>query len=90
MEALYHAALEASGEEREALLAQSDPEIRRSVEILLAQGVSGGAVLDRPAWEQANSLLDYARTQLVPGRTTRFVSRGSETRRGRHGRGVSG
>jgi Flp pilus assembly protein TadD len=44
MEELYHAALEVSGEERAALLARSDPEIRRSVEILLAQGSSGGAV----------------------------------------------
>ena len=53
MEALYHAALEVSGEERAALLAKADPEVRRAVEALLAQGGSGEAVLDRPAWDQA-------------------------------------
>jgi serine/threonine protein kinase len=67
MEALYHAALEVSGEERAALLAQSDPEVRRAVEALLAQGGSGEVILDRPAWEQANSLFDSVRTQFFPG-----------------------
>ncbi len=57
---MYHAALEKSGEEREALLANSDPEVRRGVEALLAQGTSGEGVLDHPAWEQA------ATSQLVP------------------------
>jgi serine/threonine protein kinase len=60
MEELYHAALEKSGEEREALLANSDPEVRRSVEALLAQGTSGERLLDHPAWEQA------AASQVVP------------------------
>ena len=41
MEELYHAALEKSGEAREALSADSDPEVRRGVEVLLAQGTSG-------------------------------------------------
>ena len=67
MEELYHAALEVSGEERAALLARSDPEIRRSVEILLAQGSSGGAVLDRPAWEWAANLLDSPTAQIESG-----------------------
>ena len=49
MEALYHAALETSGEEREALLAQSDPEVRRVVEALLFHGGSDEGLLDRPA-----------------------------------------
>jgi len=49
------------------LLAKSDPEVRRAVEALLAQGGSGEAVLDRPAWHQASSLLDSVRTQFVPG-----------------------
>jgi hypothetical protein len=31
MEELYHAALGKSGEEREALLAESDPEVRRAL-----------------------------------------------------------
>ena len=57
MEELYHAALERSGEEREALLAESDPEVRRGVEALLAQGTSGEKVLDRPAWEQTCATL---------------------------------
>jgi serine/threonine protein kinase len=67
MEELYHAALEVSGEEQAALLARSDPEIRRSVEILLAQGSSGGAVLDRPAWEWAANLLDSPTAQIESG-----------------------
>jgi len=60
MEELYHAALEKSGEEREALLANSDPEVRRGVEALLAQGTSGEKLLDFPAWERAGT------SQLVP------------------------
>jgi serine/threonine protein kinase len=67
MEELYHAALELSGEERAALLARSDPEIRRAVEILLAQGGSGAAVLDRPAWEWAANLLDSPTSQIESG-----------------------
>jgi tetratricopeptide (TPR) repeat protein len=70
MEELYHAALEKSGEEREALLANSDPEVRRSVEALLAQGTSGERVLDYPAWEQA------ATSQLVPPAAQ--IARGDE------------
>jgi serine/threonine-protein kinase len=67
MEALYHAALAVSGEERLALLAKSDPDVRRAVEALLAQGSSGEVVLDRPAWEQASSLIDPAPMQFAPG-----------------------
>lgn len=68
MEELYHAALEKSGEAREALLAESDPEVRRGVEALLAQGTSGGKVLDRPAWDQADTTLKTTPTsQLAPG-----------------------
>src|SRR5664280_300932 len=66
MEALYHAALETSGAERAALLAQSDPEIRRAVEALLAHADSGEGVLDRPAWEQENTSLS-AVPQFLPG-----------------------
>jgi serine/threonine-protein kinase len=68
MEELYHAALEKSGEEREALLAESDPELRRGVEALLAQGTSGEKVLDRPAWEQADITLQVQpAAQMAPG-----------------------
>jgi serine/threonine protein kinase len=48
-------------------LAKSDPDVRRAVEALLAQGGSGEVVLDRPAWEQASSLLVPRRTQFAPG-----------------------
>lgn len=67
MEELYHSALELSGDERAALLARSDPEIRRAVEILLAQGGSGATVLDRPAWEWAANLLDSPTAQIESG-----------------------
>jgi serine/threonine protein kinase/Flp pilus assembly protein TadD len=66
MEALYHAALETSGEQRAALLAQSDPEVRRAVEALLEHGSSGNGLLDRPAWEQPVTLLDPSSGQLTP------------------------
>ena len=36
IEELYHSAREASAEERAALLAQTDPQLRREVESLLA------------------------------------------------------
>ncbi len=68
MEKLYHFALETSGEEREALLANSDPEVRHGVEALLAQGTSGERVLDHPAWEQAGtSQLVTPAAQIAPG-----------------------
>jgi hypothetical protein len=48
IERLYHAALAGTPEKRSALLDQADPEVRREVELLLAQE---GSLLDRPAWE---------------------------------------
>ena len=62
MEELYHAALEKSGEEREELLADSDPELRRDVQALLAQETSGEELLDHPAWEQTDTA-----SQIAPG-----------------------
>jgi tetratricopeptide (TPR) repeat protein len=56
VEALYHAARERTAEERAALLADADPEIRREVESLLAQ--QGGEFLDQPAIQNAPQLLD--------------------------------
>jgi hypothetical protein len=66
IEDLYHAALERSPGEREALLAQADPELRREVESLLAQE-SRGQPLNRPAWEGAASLLESTVAQITPG-----------------------
>src|ERR1700719_2936628 len=48
IERLYYAARERSPEERAALLARADPELRREVESLLSQQ-SGDVFLDRPA-----------------------------------------
>ena len=48
IEALYHAAREATADERAALLAQTDPELRHEVESLLSER-NGGEFLDRPA-----------------------------------------
>lgn len=57
IEELYHAAREGTAEERAALLAQTDPELRREVESLLSQR-SSGEFLDRPAIQNAPELLD--------------------------------
>ena len=53
IEELYYAARERAGAERAALLAQTDPELRREIESLLAQP-DGGQFLDRPALENAS------------------------------------
>jgi len=56
IEELYHAARERTAEERVALLARTDPELRREVESLLSQRTSG-EFLDRPAIQNAPELL---------------------------------
>src|SRR5499425_2239654 len=56
IEELYHAAREGTAEERAALLAKADPELRREVESLLAQR-TGGKFLNRPAIQNAPQLL---------------------------------
>src|SRR5260221_8909386 len=59
IEELYHAARERTGDERAALLALTDPELRREIESLLAQP-GGGDFLDRPAIQNAPELLEDA------------------------------
>jgi eukaryotic-like serine/threonine-protein kinase len=59
VEELYHAVREGSAEERAALLARTDPELRREVESLLSQHTSG-EFLDRPAIQNAPELLEGA------------------------------
>src|SRR5438876_11484912 len=67
IEELYHAARETAAGERDALLAQADPELRREVESLLAKLPSGN-FLDRPAIQNAPELLgDSTVTQLAVG-----------------------
>jgi eukaryotic-like serine/threonine-protein kinase len=67
IEDLFHAARDGSAEERVALLAQADPDLRREVESLLV-GVSGGEFLDRPAIHNAPQLEeDSTIVQLVAG-----------------------
>src|SRR5580704_7299528 len=67
IEELYHAAREGTPKQRAALLAQSDPELRREVESLLSRH-SGGDFLDRPAVQNAPELLeDPTVTQLSLG-----------------------
>ena len=57
IEELYHAAREGAAEQRVALLAQADPELRREVESLLAERPSG-EFIDRPAIQNAPQLLE--------------------------------
>src|SRR4029079_7204763 len=59
IEKLYKAACEGTAEERAALLAQTDPELRRELESLLAQR-TGGEFLDRPAIQNSPELPDDA------------------------------
>src|SRR5580658_7933337 len=51
IEELYHAALEREPAARATLLQGADPEVRREVELLLAQDAAKTRPLDRPAWE---------------------------------------
>jgi hypothetical protein len=57
IEELYHAAREGTPEQRAALLAQTDPELRLEVERLLAEA-RGGEFLERVAIRNAPELLD--------------------------------
>jgi tetratricopeptide (TPR) repeat protein len=64
---LYHAARDCNPDQRAALLAQTDPELRLEVESLLAQR-SGGEFLDVPALQNAPQLLeDLTVTELTAG-----------------------
>ncbi len=66
IEELYHAARERTSEERAALLAEVDPEVRREVESLLAQTDSD--FLNRPAVQNAPQLIgDSTLTALTAG-----------------------
>jgi eukaryotic-like serine/threonine-protein kinase len=67
IEELYHAAREGTPDERAALLAQIDPELRREVESLLS-GSSRGQYLERPAIQNTPHLLeDSTLTQFASG-----------------------
>lgn len=64
IEELYHAARAKSGHERATLLSQTDPELRREVESLLAQPDSF-RFLDGAALEDASGLCDDPRDSTV-------------------------
>src|ERR1041384_4056864 len=67
IERLYRAACEGTAEERAALLARTDPEVRRELESLLAQR-TGGEFLDVPAIQNApQSQEDLTLTELTAG-----------------------
>ncbi|HUA20021.1 MAG TPA: protein kinase [Bryobacteraceae bacterium] len=66
IEEAYHAARAKTGPERAALLAETDPELRRAVESLLAQA-DGGEFLDRPALDNVKISWDSTATILTAG-----------------------
>src|SRR6266849_4657152 len=74
IEELYRSAREREPGERSAFLAEAcrgDGELRRKVELLLAQDVSnddasGGKILDRPAWEAAGDGILTPGAQIGP------------------------
>jgi serine/threonine protein kinase/Tfp pilus assembly protein PilF len=65
IEALYHAAMELTGEARSELVRRAEPKVRSVVEAMLAQ--EGSAVLDRPAWEHAGASIEARPFELAPG-----------------------
>ena len=90
IEELYHAVREKTAEERAALLAHTDPELRREVESLLAKR-TGGEFLDRPALQNAPDLLETATvTENQGGPVPGALPYRKQTRRGWNGRGLSG
>src|SRR5207302_11088270 len=64
VEELYHAVREKTAEERAALLAHTDPELRREIESLLAKR-TGGDFMDRPAIQSAPQLLEDATVTTI-------------------------
>src|SRR5215470_13684340 len=64
IEELYHAAREATREQRAALLAGTDPELRRELESLFAER-NGEDFLQRPAMENSPELLEDATVTSV-------------------------
>jgi hypothetical protein len=64
IEELFHAAREGTAEERAALLAQTDPELRREVELLLSDP-GGCEFLDRPAIQNAPELVADSTVSLL-------------------------
>jgi len=67
IEELYHAVREANPEDRAAILAQTDPELRRELESLFTER-SGGEFLQRPAIQNAPELLDDATLTIIDTR----------------------
>ena len=65
IEELYHAAREGTAEQRAALLAQTDPELRHQVELLLSHA-GGCEFLDRPAIQNAPELLADSSVTVLP------------------------
>jgi hypothetical protein len=67
IEELYHAARDCSAEERAAMMARADPELRRKVESLLIE-LEGGEFLEGPAIRNAPCLSnDSSATGLASG-----------------------
>jgi eukaryotic-like serine/threonine-protein kinase len=66
IEELYHAAREATADERAGLMAQADPELRHEVEVLLSER-KGGEFLDRPAIQHAFDSLEVSAVPMAEG-----------------------
>ena len=71
IEDLYHAALEQRPQNRTTFLleaCQGDEELRKEIESLLAQASSNSELLEQPAWEDAERLLEESTvTAMAPG-----------------------
>jgi serine/threonine protein kinase len=89
IESLYHAALETTDEARDALLLQSDPEIRRAVEALLHYRNFRRRAAGSPCLGAHKHRFGSTYPANCSRRATRAVSRGCQNRLRRHGRSVS-
>ena len=87
IEELYHAARQRTPEQRAALLSQTDPELRRELESLLAQH-AGDEFLDRPAIQNAPQLLEDSTLTDLAGHDQDPAYRAADL--GNYRRGIEG
>ena len=87
IEELYQAIRQASAGERAALLSLADPDVRREVESLLAEGIDG-YFIERPAIECPATDRELKRSRIHGRHRPGALPYREQTWRGRHGAGL--